>query len=239
MVQPTTAKFGKMIIQLGTPTGADPAAVTVTNLSKSAVGGPAVCTVAVADITKFQNGMSVVIAGATGTGLTNANGTKVIASVNSPVNTFQLVGVDTSAAAAAQTTGVTADPPKANVYAAPCGLTTKNLVITKNLQEVTIPDCDDPDAPAWIARDVQNLSVTISGDGVAAAESVPDWNNAATNAATVPMKVDITFTKGIKTFIGNFHVDSLTFGAQLGNRVTLGFNAQSDGEVYDVWTPIP
>ena len=47
------------------------------------------------------------------------------------------------------------------VYAAPCGLTTKNLTISKNLQEINIPDCDDPDAPVWLGRDVQNLSATI------------------------------------------------------------------------------
>jgi hypothetical protein len=81
------------------------ATVTVTNLSKA---NPAVCTVAAADISKFQNGQTVLIAGATGTGMVNANGYHTISSVNSPANTFTLTGVDTSAASAAQTSGVTA-----------------------------------------------------------------------------------------------------------------------------------
>jgi hypothetical protein len=84
-----------------------PAVVTVTNLSKA---NPAVCTVAAADITKFHNGDYVTIAGGTGTGMVNANGPHVITSVNSPVNTFTLAGVDTSTATADQTTGVTAQP---------------------------------------------------------------------------------------------------------------------------------
>jgi hypothetical protein len=125
------------------------------------------------------------------------------------------------------------------VYAAPCGLTTKALAINKGLQEINIPDCDDPDAPIWLGRDVQNMSITISGDGVAAAESVPDWNAAAISTESTPMKVEIEFTSGLKSFIGNFHVDTLTFGAQQGGRVTLGFTAQSDGEVTDSWTPTP
>lgn len=83
------------------------AVVTVTNLSKA---NPAVITVASTDIGKFANGMLVNVAGAVGTGLTNANGQHAIASVNSPANTFVLVGVDTSSAAAPQTTGVTAQP---------------------------------------------------------------------------------------------------------------------------------
>jgi len=124
-------------------------------------------------------------------------------------------------------------------YAAPCGLTTKGLALTKNLQEVTIPDCDDPDAPMWIGRDVQNLSMTISGDGLAAAESVPDWNAAALSTSSVPMKVEVEFTTGTKLFEGLFIVDNLTFGAEQGGRVTLGITAQSDGEIADTWTPIP
>jgi hypothetical protein len=86
-------------------TVADSAAVTVTNLSKT---NPAVCTVAAADISKFANGQIVLIAGAVGTGLVNANGYHSISSVNVPVNTFVLTGVDCSAGAAAQTTGLTA-----------------------------------------------------------------------------------------------------------------------------------
>jgi hypothetical protein len=86
----------------------EPGPVAVTNLSD---GNPAVCTVAPADIGKFQNGMTVLIAGGVGAGMTAANGPQVISSVGSPVNTFTLVGVDTSAAGGPQTSGVTADPP--------------------------------------------------------------------------------------------------------------------------------
>lgn len=131
--------------------------------------------------------------------------------------------------------GDDAEPP---TYAAPCGFTTKNFTLSKNLQEIDIPDCDDPDAPNWIGRDVQNLSATISGDGVAAAESVPDWNAAALSTESVPMKVEIEFTTGVKSFVGLFVVDNMTFGAESGGRVSLAINAQSDGEIVDTWTPV-
>jgi hypothetical protein len=91
----------------GNTPGATPGVVTVTNLKKA---NPAVCTVAAADISKFHNGDYVTIAGGLGTGMINANGTHIISSVNNPVNTFVLIGVDTSAATADQTTGVTAQP---------------------------------------------------------------------------------------------------------------------------------
>lgn len=82
----------------------DSAPVTITSLSKA---NPAVATVAPADIGKFANGQTVIIAGAD-SGHAAANGMHVISSVNSPANTFTLPGVDTSAATGPQTTGLTA-----------------------------------------------------------------------------------------------------------------------------------
>ena len=41
------------------------------------------------------------------------------------------------------------------VFTAPCGLTTKAARWNRGLGEVNIPDCDDPDAVIWIARDVE------------------------------------------------------------------------------------
>jgi hypothetical protein len=88
--------------------GADQPAVNVTNLSNA---NPAVITVAAADVNKLQNGMTVTIAGATGTGMTAANGSRVLQQVETPANSFILVGVNTSAGSGPQTSGVTADPP--------------------------------------------------------------------------------------------------------------------------------
>lgn len=76
---------------------------TVTNLSNA---NPAVLTLAPADIVGLVNGMTVVIAGAN-VSLAAANGAHILSSVNVPVNTVTLVGVNTSAAGAPQTTGVT------------------------------------------------------------------------------------------------------------------------------------
>jgi hypothetical protein len=126
------------------------------------------------------------------------------------------------------------------VYAAPCGFTSKGVTISKNLQEVNIPDCDNPDAPTWVGRDVLSQSATITGDGVAAAESVPDWDDAAMTTESIPMRVTITFDGvGNKVIEGKFHIDSEAYAAAQGGRVTLAINAVSDGAVTAVWTPIP
>ena len=79
------------------------------------------------------------------------------------------------------------------VYTAPCGFTSKSLTLTKNLEEVNIPDCDDPDAVTWVGRDASSLSASVNGEGVLAAESVDAWLDAVENVDSVPVKIEIEF----------------------------------------------
>jgi hypothetical protein len=132
--------------------------------------------------------------------------------------------------------GDDATPP---VYAAPCGFTSKGVTISKNLQEINIPDCDDPDAPVWVGRTVQSQTATITGEGVAAAESVPDWDDAAMSTDSLPMRVTIDFDIGTKVIEGRFHIESEAFSAEAGGYVTLAINAVSDGAVTATWTATP
>jgi hypothetical protein len=128
-----------------------------------------------------------------------------------------------------------ADSP--NEFIAPCGFTSKSLTFTKNLSEVNIPDCDDPDAPFWLARDVQSLSAAISGEGVLAAESIQRWEAFRDSTDSVPAEIEITFSTGVLTYTGNFHMESFAIGSEQGGRVTVNASLQSDGEVAGVWTP--
>lgn len=119
------------------------------------------------------------------------------------------------------------------VYSAPCGFTSKALQLNKSLSEVSIPDCDEPDKPISLGRDVESTSATISGEGVAAASSVPVWLEAYKSADAIPVKVEIEYSTGTQTFTGMFHIESLEFGAEQGGRVTLNVTMQSDGELVD------
>lgn len=117
------------------------------------------------------------------------------------------------------------------VYAAPCGFTSKSLVLSKSLSEVSLPDCEDPDKPITLGRDVESISQSISGEGVLAASAVETWLNAYESTDSVPVKIEIEFTTGTVTWTGNFHVESLELGAEQGGRVTLNVSMQSDGEL--------
>ncbi|NLS07608.1 hypothetical protein HGP14_30560 [Rhizobium sp. P32RR-XVIII] len=123
------------------------------------------------------------------------------------------------------------------VYSAPCGFTSKSLTLTKDLTDVNLPDCLDPDAVAWVGRDASSLSASVSGEGVLAAESVDTWLDAWENVESVPVKIEIEFPAKTITWTGLMQVATFTAGAEQGGRVTANIEMQSDGELVRVTTP--
>lgn len=108
------------------------------------------------------------------------------------------------------------------VFTAPCGFTSKSLVLSKNLEEITIPDCDNPDDPAWVGRDVSSLSASVSGDGVLAEESVQAWLTAFNSVEPVPVEIELLLSGGASvTWTGRMHLANLTVGGEQGGRVTI------------------
>jgi TP901-1 family phage major tail protein len=122
-------------------------------------------------------------------------------------------------------------------YSAPCGFTSKSLTFTKDLTDVNIPDCLDPDKIAWVGRDASSLSAAISGEGVAAVESAETWLEAFENVESVPVKVELEFPAKTITWTGAMQLSQLEIGAEQGGRVTLNVEMQSDGELVRTVTP--
>ena len=118
-----------------------------------------------------------------------------------------------------------------NTFTAPCGFSSKSLTFNKGLEEVSVPDCDDPDKVDWIGRDAVSLSISISGEGVLAVESGETWLDAWESVESVPAKIEIEFPATTITYTGRMHVESLEMGAPNGRRVTLNVSMQSDGEM--------
>lgn len=116
-------------------------------------------------------------------------------------------------------------------FAAPCGFTSKAFSRTKTLNEVVVPDCDDPDAPANVERDVASLSWSVTGTGVLAAEAVDTWD--AFYESTDPVNVQIEFEypapTGTIVYQGSAHLESWTITGELGSRVTAEVTLQGSG----------
>ncbi|HYD66169.1 phage tail tube protein [Azospirillum sp.] len=122
-------------------------------------------------------------------------------------------------------------------YASPCGFTSKSLTLTKDLTDVNLPDCDDPDAVAWVGRDAASLSAAVSGEGVLAAESVEAWLDGWESVESIPVKIEVEFPAKTITWTGLMHIATFTAGAEQGGRVTANIEMQSDGELARTVSP--
>lgn len=123
------------------------------------------------------------------------------------------------------------------VYAAPCGFTSRSVTISKELNEVAIPDCDDPDKVSWIGRDAASISMSVSGEGVLASESVETWLEAAESIDSVPVKIEWVFPAKTITWTGFMHVETFEGTGENGVRATSNVSMQSDGEMVRTVTP--
>ena len=63
------------------------------------------------------------------------------------------------------------DGAEPEVFTKICGFNSVSLTIEKDTNDVTVPDCDDPDAPAWQSTDVLSLAWSMEFEGVYAKES--------------------------------------------------------------------
>lgn len=119
-----------------------------------------------------------------------------------------------------------ADP---EVFSAPCGFTSKSWARTKNLNETEVPDCDDPDLPSHIERDIVALTASISGSGVMAQESLPMWRAfyASNNSKTV--KITFPESGSTVTVTQRYHLSSFEVTSEKGSRVAVNVQLDSDG----------
>lgn len=121
-------------------------------------------------------------------------------------------------------------------YAAPCGFTSRSINFSKALNEFSLPDCDDPDLVDWLGRDAVSLSMSVSGEGVLASESVETWLDAWHDVDSVAAKIEIEFPAKTITYTGLMHIETIEVGAANGQRVTANISMQSDGEMVKVVT---
>jgi predicted secreted protein len=125
------------------------------------------------------------------------------------------------------------------VFAAPCGMTTKGINFTKATNEVNVPDCDDPDAAAWIERSVVSMSAEISENGILAMEALDDWQSFldSTISRNVQVWLDVPAVDHGGHWNGKFLLTGFNVTAEQGNKVQAAVTMQSDGPV--TWTAAP
>jgi predicted secreted protein len=113
-------------------------------------------------------------------------------------------------------------------FASPCGLNSRGFTRTAATSDTNVPDCDDPDAPSWLERDVTSLSASLTGAGVVADEDFDTWDAWFTAATSKNVKI----TLGTRVWLGPMKLTSLKVSGQRGQRTTLDISLDSDGELF-------
>lgn len=126
------------------------------------------------------------------------------------------------------------DPAAPGTFLRPCGLTSHTVTFSKQTNEVLVPDCSDPELPAWIERGVEGLDFNVTGNGILAAEAVDAWWDAFNITESIPARIYIGKPTDIvngRFWEGNLHITSLEIGGERGGKATASLTAVSDGEL--------
>lgn len=65
-----------------------------------------------------------------------------------------------------------ADP---EVFAAPCGFTSLTLTVNIETATTNVPDCTDPELPAWLISDEVSKQMVVGGQGVLDTDAMQVW----------------------------------------------------------------
>jgi hypothetical protein len=112
-----------------------------------------------------------------------------------------------------------------------CGITTRGINRTSNMQTSEVPYCDDETLPSALERAVQSQEVTISGNGVWAAQShemmLDWWYSGATKIIRVQHVNAAVGDTEYET--GNAYLVSLNNQGEKGQKKTAELEIQFDG----------
>ncbi len=76
-------------------------------------------------------------------------------------------------------------------FTAFCGLTARSINFQTNTNETFVPDCADPDAPAWRELAKAGRYVSISGSGILDMNALPRYQEAYDDDEAVNYRVEI------------------------------------------------
>lgn len=121
-------------------------------------------------------------------------------------------------------------------FAAPCGLTELGMVIATDTNETIIPDCDNPDDPAWKITDISALQMTLSGQGVLDRAARKTWEEWAFSALEINVRwmYDVTAADNGGYYQAPGILTTYQVTAQRGQRATVQIGITLNGK--PVWT---
>lgn len=124
-----------------------------------------------------------------------------------------------------------ADP---EVFAHSCTINAeRGIQFSAETNDVSVPDCTDPELLAWVEREKRSLSATINGAGVLNgpdADAYFDWL-ADADPKNVKVVLNIPGADGGVIFSGAFHLTQFELSGTRGEKVNCTIRLESDGAI--------
>lgn len=124
-------------------------------------------------------------------------------------------------------------------FAAPCGFESLNMTVNIETSTTNIPDCDDPDLPAWLASDEVSKQMVLSGEGVLDRDANILWRGWLLEGGERTIR---WVTKGTSAQGGGYYeapaiLSTYEEVGQRGNRWRQNIGLTVNGK--PTWTPAP
>lgn len=117
-----------------------------------------------------------------------------------------------------------ADP---EVFAHPCLINTKRgIQFTSSTNKIIVPDCDNPDDPAWSEAVKDSLGATISGAGTLDVAAVEDYDEWFRSPESKNVQV---WLAALGHWQGAFHLTSFEITGDRGGLAEVTITLESDG----------
>jgi len=118
------------------------------------------------------------------------------------------------------------------VFAHPCLInSTRAVEGTATTIDTVVPDCADPEAPAWTNRDKDALSYQITGEGIMDAVSTEPYINWLKDALTKNVRAVINNGGVGQTLAGAFHLTSFNVNGERKGKAQVSITLVSDGVI--------
>jgi len=120
-------------------------------------------------------------------------------------------------------------------FAHPCLINAqRGIDFSAETADTNVPDCDDPEAIAWIEREKRSLSSQISGEGVLNtpdAEPYFNWLKDDDPRTVRVISNGITGANGGGYFVGAYHLTAFSVSGNRGEKAQASVTMQSTGQV--------
>ncbi len=125
------------------------------------------------------------------------------------------------------------------VFAHDCLINTeRGISFASETNRQVIPECEEPDAPAWSVVSKDSLSATITGAGMLHTSSVAEWDEWFNSDDGKNIRVllsGVTLANGGGHWAGSFKLTGWEVTGTRNEKAQVSVTLESDGPV--VWVP--